>query len=156
LNTPDAAAEQGNGEADMNQEQARSAENGEAPRGAPLDGDPSFAQLAAAVTRLEAVVDAETEMLKQGHPIDLGDMTARKSRGLYDLSRALRHIDISSERKVLEEPMRGLRQSLERNQAVLANHLRAVGEIAALMRKAVEMDETDGTYSIGRPYGPSS
>lgn len=139
----------------MNQGQARSAENRLVPRATPMEGEASFAQIVAAIARLGAVIDAETELLGNGQPVDLRDVTARKSRGLYDLSRALRQVDNASERRILEEPMRGLRQSLERNQAVLANHLRAVGEIAELLRKAVEMDEADGTYSIGRPYRPA-
>lgn len=149
------AQDRRNGEAEMNQGQARSAENRLVPRTAPMEGEASFAHVAAAIARLGAVIDAETELLSNGQPIDLRDITARKSRGLYDLSRALRQIEAPAERRVLEEPMRGLRESLERNEAVLANHLRAVGEIAEILRKAVEMDEADGTYSIGRPYGPA-
>jgi hypothetical protein len=116
----------------------------------------AFAQVMAAISRLELVVDGETDMLNSGHSLDLHDITARKSRGLYDLSRALKQFGQGPDAQLLEEPMRGLQASLQRNQAVLGNHLRAVGELAELMRRAVEMDEADGTYSMRPPRGAAS
>lgn len=114
----------------------------------------AFAQVMAAISRLETIVDTETNLLDAGQKFDLRDITARKSRGLYDLSKALRSLGDSADPELLETPMRALRIHLERNRAVLANHLEAVGEVAELMRRAVEMDEADGTYSVGR--GPGS
>jgi flagellar biosynthesis/type III secretory pathway chaperone len=121
-----------------------------------LDDQAAFAQLVAAISRLETVVDTETELLSTGQDVDLRDITARKSRGLYDLNKALRQLGERVDAERLEAPMRGLREKLDRNQTVLSNHLRAVGELAELMRRAVEMDEADGTYSIGRGAGTAS
>lgn len=114
------------------------------------DDQAAFAQVMAAISRLETVIDTETELLNEGHGLDLRDITARKSRGLYDLTRALNSFGGNLDPRILEAPMSGLRTKLERNQAVLSNHLRAVGELAELMRRAVEMNEADGTYTIGR------
>lgn len=121
-----------------------------------LDDQAVFAQVISAISRLETVVDAETELLSGGESIDLRDITARKSRGLYDLNKALRKLGDRADAERLEAPMRGLRDRLERNQAVLSNHLKAVGELAELMRRAVEMDEADGTYTVVRGEGAAS
>lgn len=121
-----------------------------------LDDQAVFAQVISAISRLETVVDAETELLSGGESVDLRDITARKSRGLYDLNKALRKLGERADAERLEAPMRGLRDRLERNQAVLSNHLKAVGELAELMRRAVEMDEADGTYTVVRGEGAAS
>jgi hypothetical protein len=51
-----------------------------------------------------------------------------------------------SEREV-QTRLAGLRVKLEKNLSLLDFHLKAVKEIAAIVARAIEEDESDGTYS---------
>ena len=106
-----------------------------------------------AVERLGGVVDQETQMLGLNKPIALNDFNHRKSHGLLELSRAMiacRGIDRSAFDVGTRAPLERLRAKLESNLASLQTHLTAVGEIAAVIARAIEDHESDGTYTARR------
>lgn len=104
------------------------------------------------VGRLEKILDLETEMLQQHRPIVLHDFNHRKSHGLLELSRAMdsmRSLDRSAFDFDAKAALARLRVKLENNLAILQTHLNAVGEIAAIIARAIQDHESDGTYTAG-------
>ncbi len=106
-----------------------------------------------AVERLEGVLDQETQILDQNKPIALHDFNHRKSHGLLELSRAMTACS-SLDRAVFDSeskvPLARLRVKLESNLASLQTHLTAVSEIAAVIARAIQDHESDGTYTARR------
>ncbi|MBN9221212.1 MAG: hypothetical protein J0I79_24965 [Mesorhizobium sp.] len=105
--------------------------------------------LAAIIGRIEEVVEEETAGIRNDTAYDLKASNARKSRYLYELTRAMRG---GSEVEFLEQHREGLtrlRQKLAKNEAAILAHLSAVNEVASLLRSAIQRAETDGTYSAG-------
>jgi hypothetical protein len=106
-----------------------------------------------AVERLEGVLDQETQMLDQNRAIALHDFNHRKSHGLLELSRAMtacRALDSSAFEFESRIPLARLRVKLESNLASLQTHLTAVCEIAAVIARAIQDHESDGTYTARR------
>jgi hypothetical protein len=105
--------------------------------------------LAAIIGRIEEVVEEETAGIRTATNYDLKASNARKSRYLYELTRAMKG---GSEAEFLEQHREGLtrlRQKLVKNEAAILAHLSAVNEVASLLRHAIQRAETDGTYSAG-------
>ncbi|AGB44427.1 hypothetical protein NKI12_17035 [Mesorhizobium australicum] len=105
--------------------------------------------LAAIIGRIEEVVEEETAGIRSDTSYDLKASNARKSRYLYELTRAMKG---GSEAEFLEQHREGLtrlRQKLAKNEAAILAHLSAVNEVASLLRSAIQRAETDGTYSAG-------
>ncbi|RJT39006.1 hypothetical protein D3227_15030 [Mesorhizobium waimense] len=105
--------------------------------------------LAAIIGRIEEAVDEETAGIRTGTGFDLKASNARKSRYLYELTRAIKG---GNEVEFLEQHREGLtrlRQKLARNEAAILAHLNAVNEVASLLKNAIQRAEADGTYSAG-------
>lgn len=103
-----------------------------------------------AIRHLEDVIDSETRLLLEGGNPDLAEINARKSRGLYDFNKAMtKASDVAGPTmmKGLQPLLDSLKQKLEKNCEALQLHLRAVGELADLIRGALETQDADGTYS---------
>jgi hypothetical protein len=103
--------------------------------------------LAAIIGRIELAIDEETAGLRNDTSYDLKASNARKSRYLYELTRAMKG---GSEAEFLEQHREGLtrlRQKLARNEAAILAHLNAVNEVATLLKDAIQRSEADGTYS---------
>ncbi|AZO11682.1 MULTISPECIES: hypothetical protein [unclassified Mesorhizobium] len=103
--------------------------------------------LAAIIGRIEEAVDEETAGIRSGTSYDLKASNARKSRYLYELTRALKG---ANEIEFLEQHREGLsrlRQKLAKNEAAILAHLNAVNEVATLLKNAIQRADADGTYS---------
>ena len=106
------------------------------------------ASLTTIIGRIEEAVEAETTGLKD-RLFDVQASYARKSRYLYELTRAMKGMgetDFASEHR---DGILRLRDKLSRNEAAIRAHLNAVSEVAALMQDAIRNSEADGTYSAG-------
>jgi len=104
-----------------------------------------------AIQRLENVIDTETRLLLEGGNPDLAEINSLKSRGLYDFNKALTKASGLTEpatMKGLQPLLDRLKQKLEKNCEALQLHLRAVGELADLIRGALETQDADGTYNM--------
>ena len=105
--------------------------------------------LAAIIGRIEEAVDEETDGIRSGTGYDLKASNARKSRYLYELTRALKG---ANEIEFLQQHREGLlrlRQKLAKNEAAILAHLNAVNEVASLLKSAIQRADADGTYSAG-------
>lgn len=103
--------------------------------------------VAAIISRIEDAVVEETAAIRSDVNFDVKASNARKSRYLYELTRATKGLvegEFPSELKVGVER---LRDKLVANERAILAHLSAVTEVAALLRDAIQRSETDGTYS---------
>lgn len=103
--------------------------------------------LLAIIGRIEETVDEETAAIHTDLDFDLQASNARKSRCLYELTRAMKGVserDLNADHR---DGMLRLRKKLERNETMIRAHLDAVGEVASLIQSAIQRAETDGTYS---------
>lgn len=105
--------------------------------------------LSTIIGRIEETVEAETHGLKTDRQFDLQSSNARKSRYLYELTRAMKGIGEADFLNEHRDGIRRLRDTLSKNAAVIRAHLDAVNEVANLMQDAIRHAETDGTYSAG-------
>lgn len=115
-----------------------------------LEQEAALKPVVRAIRHLEDVIEAETRLLLEGGTPDLVEINARKSRGLYDFNKAMTkasNLAGPSMMKSLQPLLDGFKQKLEKNCEALQMHLRAVGELADLIRGALETQDADGTYS---------
>lgn len=117
-------------------------------RAAPMSDVPMRpSSLLAIIGRIEEAVDEETSAIHTRLDFDLKASNDRKSRGLYELTRAMKGLgerDLGAEHR---DGMLRLRKKLERNESIIRAHLDAVGEVASLIQSAIQKAEADGTYS---------
>ena len=107
------------------------------------------ASLSIIIGRIEEAVEAETHGLKHDRDFDLQSSNARKSRHLYELTRAMKGMGEADMIAEHRDGLKRLRETLGRNEATIRAHLNAVSEVATLMRNAIRHAEADGTYSAG-------
>src|SRR5262245_47989459 len=126
-------------------------DNGDATgREGPSDAAPQRpASLAAIISRIEQTIEEETIGLKTDMSFDLKTSNARKSRYLYELTRAVKGAGTTHLVAEQREAILRLREKLAKNQEAILNHLSAVSEVASLIQGAIQRAETDGTYSAG-------
>ena len=103
--------------------------------------------LLAALKRLEATVEAETEALLAHRPADHAALNAAKSQSLLELTRLTRDLDPAALDTTEAIHLARLRDKLARNQQVVALHLRALEEIDDTLTQAALARDSDGTYS---------
>ena len=106
-----------------------------------------FVAFVSAIERLEQVIDLETKILHEHKSADLREFNHRKSHGLLELNRAIRALGDMASTEDVRLHLAGLRAKLEKNRSVLRTHLQAVREIAAIITRVIEEDDSDGTYS---------
>ncbi len=103
--------------------------------------------LGAIIGRIEEAIDRETAAIRTDVNFDIQESNNRKSRYLYELTRAMKGL---GENDLLPEYRQGverLRDKLIVNENAILAHLKAVGEVAAMIQDAIQRSEDDGTYS---------
>jgi hypothetical protein len=104
-------------------------------------------ELGILLARIEEVIDTETAAIRTDINFDIAASTARKSRHLYDLQRALRGQNDQALLETFRPEIERLRDKLAINQQAVTAHLEAVTEVALLIKTALQEAEADGTYS---------
>ena len=105
--------------------------------------------LGALIGRIAEAVEEETASIRTDIRFDIKASNAKKSRYLYELTRALKGAgqgDVPAEHR---DGLIRLRDRLADNEAVIRAHLSAVNEVATLMQNVIQHAENDGTYSAG-------
>ncbi len=105
--------------------------------------------LSTIIGRIEEAVEEETVGIKTDMSFDIKSSNARKSRYLYELTRAMKGVGQSDFLAEHRDGIKRLRETLARNEAAIKAHLNAVNEVATLMQNAIRHAENDGTYSAG-------
>jgi hypothetical protein len=101
------------------------------------------------IDRVERVIDEETQELRSQKVINLRDFNQRKSQGLLELSRAVRGLGDAGHDRRLQAKLERLRSKIDENLTFLGMHLTAVQEVSAIISRAIQDAESDGTYSAG-------
>ena len=105
--------------------------------------------LATIIDRVEKAIEEETAAIRADPRFDIKASNARKSRHLYELTRAMKGVGASELGPDQRDGILRLRGKLVENETVLRAHLEAVSEVAGLIRGAIQRSEADGTYSAG-------
>lgn len=103
--------------------------------------------LPAIISRISRAVEEETAAIRAGADYDLKSSNARKSRYLYELTRATKGVEDAEALSQYRDQIEQLRQMLASNETVIRAHMSAVGEVASLMQDVLQRAEADGTYS---------
>jgi hypothetical protein len=103
--------------------------------------------LPAIISRISQAVEEETAAIRAGSDYDLKSSNARKSRYLYELTRATKGMEDTEALTQYRDNIEQLRQTLASNETVIRAHMSAVGEVANLMQDVLQRAEADGTYS---------
>lgn len=101
------------------------------------------------IGRIEEAVEEETTAIRTDIHFDIKASNARKSRYLYELTRAMKSMGEAGFLAEHRTGIRRLRDKLAANEAAIRAHLNAVNEVATLMQNAIQSAEADGTYSAG-------
>jgi hypothetical protein len=116
-----------------------------APR--PVGASPG--NIAAIIVRTEEAVEDETRGIGRDPRFDVAASNLRKSRCLYELSRAVKGLQPADLGADARAGFARLREKLARNERAIKAHLEAVGEVAALLQSAIAAAQSDGTYGAG-------
>jgi len=101
------------------------------------------------IERLETLIDRETAALRTCAAINFDEFNTRKTHALLEFLRVSRAMpDQTSPSTALR--LADLRVKLAENAQLLDQHLNAMVEIATIMIRNIEREESDGTYS-GKP-----
>jgi hypothetical protein len=103
--------------------------------------------LAKTIERVTNMIDLETQSLKNYRSIDLIGFNHQKSHALLELTRAMRAIPDDALDADILNGLGTLRERLQNNLDTLTIHLKAVKQLSALIARAIEDDNSDGTYS---------
>lgn len=98
------------------------------------------------IARVEAVIDLETAALRENRAVRLGEFNTRKQQALLELNRVLRNVAHVDLKRLERDGVTRLVRKLEENRQLLDHHLRAMDEISALVSRALQEAESDGTY----------
>jgi hypothetical protein len=105
------------------------------------------ASLVAMIERVSEAIESETAGIRQGSGFDIKASNARKSRHLYELSKAFKSVEDVKQVAGPADALRRLRDRLAANERAIQAHMSAVSEIADLLQNAIQHAEADGTYS---------
>ena len=115
---------------------------------APEQAVPSV-NLGALIRRIEEAITEETSAIRTDVHFDIKASNARKSRYLYELTRALKGAREGAVPAEHRDGLVRLRDRLADNEAAIRAHLSAVNEVATMMQNVIQRAENDGTYSAG-------
>jgi hypothetical protein len=110
-------------------------------------GEASPGSLVNVIRRVEDAIERETESIRTDVGFDIKEANVRKSRYLYELTKAVKGIGQQDLQPEHREGLLRLRDKLERNEQVILAQLNAVSEVASTIQHAIQKAETDGTYS---------
>lgn len=118
-------------------------------RVAPTETTVPAVNIGALIGRMEEAIAEETASIRTDIRFDIKASNARKSRYLYELTRALKGAREGAVPAEHRDGLIRLRDRLADNEMAIRAHLSAVNEVATLMQDVIQRAENDGTYSAG-------
>ena len=115
--------------------------------GAEIEAPDAFSRC---IGRLEAIIVAETRIVKLGGKIDYETLNQRKSHALLEFVRVSRSAAPQDVRQSAAR-VRALQRLIAENAEILERRLQATEEITSLIVRHLRESESDGTYSIRSP-----
>ncbi len=107
----------------------------------------TYDALVALLSRIEAVIDAETAMLRLHSHAGLPEFTRQKRQGLLELNRLMKAMANTVPSQDLIAKLAAFRAKLAANDGALQVELRAAQEVSATIVRTLREFESDGTYS---------
>lgn len=101
------------------------------------------------ISRIEDAIEQETQSIRTDVNFDIKQSNIRKSRYLYELTKAMRGMGADDLEPEHRNGMLRLRDKLELNEQAIRAQLNAVSEVATIIQSAIQKSEGDGTYSAG-------
>jgi galactokinase len=98
--------------------------------------------------RLEETLDMETAALMARDLSNLEEFNRRKSQCLLEISRIVRTAEIHALDQNATKRLQDLQAKIEANQDILQRHMHAVQEVASIISNAIQVAESDSTYSV--------
>jgi hypothetical protein len=98
--------------------------------------------------RLEETLDMETAALMARDLSNLEEFNRRKSQCLLEISRIVRTAEIHALDQNATKRLQDLQVKIEANQDILQRHMHAVQEVASIISNAIQVAESDSTYSV--------
>ncbi len=98
------------------------------------------------ISRITAIIDEETELLRNNDTSQLESYCEKKNIVLLEFIRIIARLDMSNGSSGVFAGAGKLKAAVERNQSVLKKQLAAVNEFVSFLESEVRREETDGTY----------
>ena len=108
--------------------------------------------LAMLITRLEQVIQTETDALENHQRYDIVAISRKKSNMLLELTRASRVWRSRGDNYDLRQRITALRSALGRNERALQMHLEAARQLTDVIAGVARDAESDGTYAAAGAY----
>jgi len=115
----------------------------------PTANQVSSVSLVHIISRIEDAIEQETQSIRTDVNFDIKQSNIRKSRYLYELTKAMRGMGADELEPEHRDGMLRLRDKLELNEQAIRAQLNAVSEVATIIQSAIQKSEGDGTYSAG-------
>ncbi|MBU2583328.1 MAG: hypothetical protein KJ622_16595 [Alphaproteobacteria bacterium] len=97
--------------------------------------------------RLQRALELENESLKNRSADDAGEHIARKNQALLELQRVISGLSAEELKMRAADKLRPLREAVRINSELLSRQISAVREVSEILRDAIHMSDSDGTYS---------
>ena len=110
-------------------------------------------RISGALSRLEAVIDAENRAIGTDLNFDLKQSNALKSRCLYDMTMLFKDIRADDLKPHHKDHLKKVQAKLAANSLKVRAHMEAVREITDMIKDTVAAHEADGTYSADQFRG---
>ena len=115
--------------------------------------DAPLAKLLRIAKQLEALIETESDALKNQESVNFAEANIRKNRELLELEATIMAcINAGIPEDKIRACLSGLREKLAQNMALLRTHVRAVREVSSIISNAIAEAESDGTYSMAVRY----
>ncbi len=102
------------------------------------------------IGRLKEIIEAETEVLKEGKGVDFDVLNQRKTHALLEFMQVYRTTAPMGARHAADR-IKDLQRLLAENAQLLERRLQATQEITDLVVRHIRESDSDGTYSIRSP-----
>ena len=103
------------------------------------------------VSRIEGLLEQETDLLRNCAPVPFDELNRKKCLGLLELRQAMESLKTAGCRPLGFNPSPALfrlQTRLQENRELLISHLHAAGTITAVIARAIQEHESDGTYTV--------
>jgi len=97
--------------------------------------------------RLQKTLEFENECLRTRSAVDPSEHIARKNQALLELQRVIGGLSSQELAERAGERLQALREAVKANAELLSRQVDAVREVSEILRNAIHMSDSDGTYS---------
>jgi len=97
--------------------------------------------------RLEKALEMENQSLQTRSAVDASEHITRKNHALLELQRIIAGLSPEELKVRAGARLQTLRQAVKTNADLLSRQMDAVREVSEILREAIHLSDSDGTYS---------